>query len=169
MSNESSSSKSGNSSKLLFLLVALGLVPVALACTGILAAIAIPNFVAMQYRAKRSEVPANIDGIRSAQLVRKVAGEAYVACGSEAGAKAIIEQHGPKEMHPFNAAGEQCWSELGWSPMGDVRGEYWIVVTKGGKDFKVHGISDVDGDGRFARYEATQQNEAVQITDRDVY
>lgn len=169
MSNESSSSKSGKSSKLLFLLVALGLVPVALACTGILAAIAIPNFVAMQYRAKRSEVPANIEGIRSQQLVRKVDGEEYVACGSEAGAKAIIEQHGAKKMHPFNAAGEQCWSELGWSPGSDIRGEYWVVVTDGGNDFKVNGIIDVDGDGQFARYEATKQNEAVQITDRDVF
>ena len=169
MSNESSSSKSGKSSKLLFLLVALGLVPVALACTGILAAIAIPNFVAMQYRAKRSEVPANIDGIRTKLLARKSAGKAYVACGSEAGAKAIIEKYGGKQMHPFNAAGKACWKQLGWSPGSDIRGEYWVAVTNGGKNFEVNGISDVDGDGQFARYEATKQNEAVQITAGDVY
>ena len=169
MSSESSSSNAGGSRKTIYLIVGFVLSSIALACTGILAAIAIPNFVAMQYRAKRSEVPVNIDGIRTQLLSRKASGKPFVACGSEAGAKAIIEQHGAKEKHPFNAAGKACWTQLGWSPGSDIRGEYWVVVTNGGKNFKVNGISDVDGDGQFARYEATKQNEAVQITDRDVF
>ena len=41
---------------------------IVVAIIGILAAIAIPNFVDMQYRAKRAEVPSNVDGIKTAQI-----------------------------------------------------------------------------------------------------
>ena len=40
---------------------------IVVAIIGILAAIAIPNFLAMQLRAKRAELPSNLDGIRTAE------------------------------------------------------------------------------------------------------
>ena len=46
---------------------------------GILAAIAIPNFVEMQLRAKRAELPANVEGIRTAELAAYAASGAYIA------------------------------------------------------------------------------------------
>ena len=51
---------------------------IVVAIIGILAAIAIPNFVAMQYRAKRAEVPSNVDGIKTAQLAYDAARAARV-------------------------------------------------------------------------------------------
>ena len=40
---------------------------IVVAIIGILAAIAIPSFLAMQLRAKRSELPTNLDAIRTAE------------------------------------------------------------------------------------------------------
>ena len=51
---------------------------IVVAIIGILAAIAIPNFVAMQYRAKRSEVPSNVDGIKTAELAYDAAFDTYI-------------------------------------------------------------------------------------------
>ena len=55
---------------------------IVVAIIGILAAIAIPNFVAMQYRAKRSEVPSNVDGIKTAELAYDAAFDTYSASHS---------------------------------------------------------------------------------------
>ena len=41
---------------------------IVVAIIGILAAIAIPNFITMQLKAKRSELPGNVDGIKTAEL-----------------------------------------------------------------------------------------------------
>ena len=43
---------------------------IAVAIIGILAAIAVPNFAGMQYRAKRVKAPSNVDGIKTAQMGR---------------------------------------------------------------------------------------------------
>ena len=52
---------------------------IVVAIIGILAAIAIPNFVAMQYRAKRAEVPSNVDGIKTAELAYDAAFDTFVS------------------------------------------------------------------------------------------
>jgi len=41
---------------------------IVVAIIGILAAIAIPNFVEMQLKAKRAELPGTVDGIKASQL-----------------------------------------------------------------------------------------------------
>ena len=41
---------------------------IVVAIIGILAAIAIPNFVSMQYKSKRSEVPTNLKAIKTAEI-----------------------------------------------------------------------------------------------------
>ena len=41
---------------------------IVVAIIGILAAIAIPNFVSMQYKSKRSEVPTNLKAIKTAEV-----------------------------------------------------------------------------------------------------
>ena len=55
---------------------------IVVAIIGILASIAIPNFVDMQYRAKRSELPMNVDGIKTAQLAYEASNDAFVQVGS---------------------------------------------------------------------------------------
>ena len=55
---------------------------IVVAIIGILAAIAIPNFVDMQYRAKRAEVPGNVDGIKTAQIAYDAAFDKYIEVSS---------------------------------------------------------------------------------------
>ena len=134
---------------------------IVVAIIGILAAIAIPNFVSMQYRAKRAEVPANVDGIKTAQL-------AYDAAFDE-----FIQQ---SALYPATTAGKKQvqWTTgsnfdtLGWSPDGEVRGQYKVTTTST-TDFLVTGRSDVDGDSSFATYTSRKSVNAVMTTNNDVY
>ena len=51
---------------------------IVVAIIGILAAIAIPNFMDMQYRAKRAEVPACVDGIKTAEMGYEAACDKFI-------------------------------------------------------------------------------------------
>jgi type IV pilus assembly protein PilA len=134
---------------------------IVVAIIGILAAIAIPNFVAMQYRAKRAEVPANVDGIKTAEL-------AYDAAFDQ-----FIQQTG---FHPSSSVGKSqaTWTAgsgfdtIGWAPDGKVRGAYKLASLSS-TDFRVTGISDVDGDGVQASYTAQKSTNTVQTTTNSLY
>ena len=133
---------------------------IVVAIIGILAAIAIPNFVSMQYRAKRAEVPANVDGIKTAQI-------AY---------DASFDQFLTQSMYPSSSVGKQqvAWTTgsnydaLGWAPDGQVRGAYELV-TVSSTDFEVTGICDVDGDTTNSSYTATKSINAQMTTLQDIY
>ena len=132
---------------------------IVVAIIGILAAIAIPNFVEMQLRAKRSEVPGNVDGIKTAEIAYDASFDGYI----------VLPQN------PASAPGKAqvAWvstaeyDQLGWSPDGEVRGTYQASETT--TDFLVTGTSDVDGDGVTANYTATKTINATQNTLNDVY
>jgi type IV pilus assembly protein PilA len=134
---------------------------IVVAIIGILAAIAIPNFVAMQYRAKRAEVPSNVDGIKTAQLAYDAAFDQFIT---------------QTALHPTTTAGkaQRQWptgsnfDTLGWSPDGDVRGQYKVSTTST-TDFLVTGRSDVDGDATFSSYTSRKSVNAVMTTNNDVY
>ena len=135
---------------------------IVVAIIGILAAIAIPNFVAMQYRAKRAEVPSNVDGIKTAEL------------GYDAAFDKFIEQSTPwpdgspgKAQRPWNGTASS-FQTLGWSPDGDVRGSYSVTTTSS-TDFKVVGNSNVDGDSTQATYTCTKSVNASQVSANDIY
>ena len=121
---------------------------IVVAIIGILAAIAIPNFVDMQYRAKRAEVPSNVDGIKTAQIAYDAAFDTYVEIS---------------DYKPSSSVGktQKTWTSgtdfdtLGWGPDGKVRGAY-KVTSKSSTDFLVTGICDVDGDGTQASFTATK-------------
>ncbi len=130
---------------------------------GILAAIAIPNFVAMQLKAKRAEVPAHVDSIRVAELSYDAAFTGYVAAGTEAEARAAITDG--RQARTFTGGGG--WDEIGWHPGGPIRGAYWVALTAEG--FEVHGISDVDNDGVYAEYVATQDEAPRAITPPEIH
>ena len=51
---------------------------IVVAIIGILAAIAIPNFMTMQLKAKRAEIPSNVDGIKTAELSYDAAFDGFI-------------------------------------------------------------------------------------------
>jgi type IV pilus assembly protein PilA len=134
---------------------------IVVAIIGILAAIAIPNFVAMQYRAKRAEIPANVDGIKTAEIAYDAAFDQY------------IQQTG---FHPSASVGKaqatwtagSAFDTIGWAPDGKVRGSYKLVSISS-TDFLVTGISDVDGDGVQASYTAQKSINTVPTTTNNIY
>ncbi len=128
---------------------------------GIMAAIAIPNYVAMQYRAKRAEVPGNVDGIKTAELAYNMAFGKYVA------ADAAPTGTPDKTLKDWTYPAD--FQTIGWEPTGKVRGAYSVEVSPDGTDFVVVGICDVDGDGEYARYEATRDRGATMVTPQNVY
>ncbi|MBN1210505.1 MAG: fimbrial protein [Myxococcaceae bacterium] len=69
--------KPGMSRRTLYVLVALGLVGLSCPCIGVMAAIAIPNFIRFQGRAKQAECQANLKAFFVAQRSSS-SGEGYV-------------------------------------------------------------------------------------------
>jgi len=134
---------------------------IVVAIIGILAAIAIPNFVDMQYRAKRAEVPGNVDGIKTAQIAYDAAFDTYIQ----------VESWKPDETI---AKTQRTWADadkfdtLGWGPDGKVRGRY-KVTSKSSTDFLVTGECDVDDDDTHANFTATKSINTKMNTGASIY
>ena len=132
---------------------------VALIC--VLAAIGVPNFIEMQYRAQRAEVPTNVDGIRIAAL-------AYRAANGTVRSEVVPRPDATpgNRLRPWKAGTQ--FDALGWKPEGQVRGSYTLTTTHSGT-FSVKGICDVDANGKRATFEAGSDGEVSRLTKSDVY
>jgi type IV pilus assembly protein PilA len=134
---------------------------IVVAIIGILAAIAIPSFITMQLKAKRAEVPGNVDGIKTAELSYDAAFDAFVAA---AATPATVPGKAPVQWTAGSA-----FDTIGWSPDGEVRGQY-AVPTATNTDFTVTGACDVDGNGTNADYSATSSiNATLDVADANAY
>lgn len=128
----------------------------------VVVAVLIPNFVEMQLRARRAELPSNVDGLKTALLSYRVTSGHYLPCGDRETASRKARGDG---REAGRADGDDCWEQLGFRPA--VRGGYWIEVgadEDGTPGFVVHGLSDVDGDGVYAEYTATVLENATRVT-----
>lgn len=143
--------------------VVLGVgVLVGVAALGMSAAIAIPNYVAMQLKAKRAEVPGNVDGIATAEKLYHSASGRWLAVGSR---EEALGEHPGADQRTWT--GGPGWTTLQWWPDGKVRGVYWVEVD--GEQAVVHGVCDVDADGSYAEYAAKLPGRAELLTDNDEY
>jgi type IV pilus assembly protein PilA len=117
---------------------------------GILAAIAIPNFLAYQAKSRRAEAYANVVAIATSELSFKAETDGYV----DAGAFPDWTPYGGLGTHKmtWDAASIAEYSQLGWQPEGEV--SYSYEVNAGGSPgctcttcFTATAHGDVDGDG----------------------
>ena len=134
---------------------------IVVAIIGILAAIAIPNFVDMQYRAKRAEVPGNVDGIKTAQIAYDAAFDKYIEVSSWAPSDDLT-----KTQRSWETGTD--FDTLGWGPDGKVRGRY-KVTSKSSTDFLVTGDCDVDNDDDNSSFTATKSINTKMNTGPSVY
>jgi len=135
---------------------------IVVAIIGILAAIAVPNFVSMQYRSKRAEVPTNVEGIKTAEIAYDAAFDKYAEQFT------FWPDPNPGKAARTWTAGS-AFDTLGWSPDGIVRGSYKVESISSG-NFEVTGICDVDGDLERATYTATRDSKpALQSPFETVY
>ncbi|MCP4806448.1 MAG: prepilin-type N-terminal cleavage/methylation domain-containing protein [Proteobacteria bacterium] len=140
---------------------------IVVAIIGILAAIAIPNFLAVQYRSKRAELPIVVASVRHAEFVYDGLYDGYIAAA-------------PHPTEPLSksarswGAGNDGFNHLGFLPDGAVRGTYEVVTVAGratsnGGEFTVIGIQDLDRDEVFSKYTATNVRAIEPLTKNDVY
>ena len=140
---------------------------IVVAIIGILAAIAIPNFVEMQYRAKRAENPANVDGIKTAEMGYDAAFDNFIEATNTPG----LALNKKVQTFSITATG---YDTLGWQPDGPVRGSYQVstVAPGGGRpggDFLVTGLIDVDDDDVISSYTATKSINTTFNNKNDTY
>ena len=123
---------------------------IVVAIIGILAAIAIPNFLRFQLRSKASEGKINLAAIRSAE-------EGYFA---EFGTY-VTGTASPAAWTAGNAATQKlAWADaggfdaLGWAPEGGVYYQYAVRTTSSAPfvEFVAEAQSDIDGNGTDINY-----------------
>ncbi len=142
---------------------------IVVAIIGILAAIAIPSFLAMQLRAKRSELPTNLDAIRTAEKAYHAEWDTYTLAAATPGTAATRQ---PTDF--ATGGGYTNFANLGWTADGLVRGQYQVdnVATAAavtGDTFQAHAYSDIDGDTTKSHYLADQSNKADMLTPNNYY
>ncbi|HEU4429697.1 MAG TPA: prepilin-type N-terminal cleavage/methylation domain-containing protein [Myxococcota bacterium] len=118
---------------------------IVVAIIGILAAIAIPNFVRFQLRSKTSEAKLNIAGIRTAE-------DAFFAeFGVYVSAFQTPTVFPSTQKNPWAGAGLAQFDQMGWAPEGDV---FFVYAVNGGvpNAFAIAAIGDLDGAGQPSQF-----------------
>ena len=140
---------------------------IVVAIIGILAAIAIPNFLAMQLRAKRSELPTNLDAIRTAEKAYHAEWDAFTSASSTPSTLP------GRSQVDFTGGGYLSFENLGWVADGKVRGLYNTTQSNASSaaadDFTSIGVADVDGDGVNSQYNCNRAEKSNMVTSNNVY
>ncbi len=135
---------------------------------GILASLAIPGYERMLLRAKRAELPLNLDGIRLSEQSYHHEWGYYTAC------VLAPAQIPGRNRAPFPATftTNLDWNMLGWLPEGQIYGQY-EVQTNGANgltaDLTASGFGDIDGDGNYAHFLANKASKPFMATPTNVY
>ncbi|HEB89082.1 MAG TPA: prepilin-type N-terminal cleavage/methylation domain-containing protein [Deltaproteobacteria bacterium] len=116
---------------------------IVVAIIGILAAIAIPNFLRFQLKSKSSEGKVNIAAIRTAEESYLAEFGAYVATATE---NPLVASVGTTKTPFLNTPGID-FDLLGWAPEGSVFFSYSTVAQAAPAAYSIQGQADIDGDG----------------------
>jgi type IV pilus assembly protein PilA len=113
---------------------------VVVAIIGILAAIAIPNFMLFQLRSKAAESKTNLAAIRTAEEGHFAELGSYVAAAAHGNTTFATTKQ------PWGV-GNAGFQQLGWAPEGDVYFSY-TIVTNGpvNTEWAASALADLDGD-----------------------
>lgn len=113
---------------------------------GILATVAIPQYLEMQLKARRAEAPMNVDSIATYAI-------AYFNSSDEWLDGCALNPAEPlgKTARRFSPTADACWTALDWEPDGLVRCSYMMERFGSGLTSynRVTGQCDVDDDGNF--------------------
>ncbi len=116
---------------------------IVVAIIGILAAIAIPNFVRFQLRSKSSEGKTNLAGIRTAEESYFAEYGTYIPAATSP-AMLATPTSSKQAFMDVGAAGAN-FNTIGWAPEGQVYFQYAVAVM--GTDYTADAQGDIDADG----------------------
>lgn len=116
---------------------------IVVAIIGILAAIAIPNFLRYQLRSRRSEGSVNVAAIRTGQLSYYAANDKYM--DSPDFYPAEVTDRSKKKWVTSDAEAKP-FHEVGFQPEGDVYFSYMMTADNDEGTFVAQAIADLDGD-----------------------
>ena len=129
---------------------------IVVAILGVLSTIAIPRYLAIQYQARRAEVPTLVDSLHTAQTAYHAATDKYLIVDT------FVPRSTPNRYLEDWPTGTD-FAKLDWNPDGAVRGIYKISGDED-KEYQITGRSDVDGDGIMAEFYATQATPVERAT-----
>ena len=114
---------------------------IVVAIIGILAAIAIPNFLRFQLKAKSSEGKTNLAAIRTAE--QSYYSEFGVFISANASPMANMQNQKIDFVNEDGAG--MGFDQLGWSPEGQVYFNYGVAINMNG--YTASASADIDADG----------------------
>ena len=131
---------------------------IVVAIIGILAAIAIPNFLKFQLKAKTSQGKTNLAAIRTAEESVFAEFGAYVS----ANASPLAAPSGATKQGWANMDGANMGFDLiGWEPEGRVYFNYGVAT--GGVGFTASANADIDGDAASQQWGYKKLNVAADV------
>jgi type IV pilus assembly protein PilA len=121
---------------------------IVVAIIGILAAIAIPNFIMFQLRAKTSEAKTNLASIRTAEESYFAEFGTYIAAPMQP-----LVAPGPQKAPWPGVGAAPGFDAIGWAPEGEVFYRY-SIVTSGpvSVEWAASAFADLDGDTNMSSY-----------------
>lgn len=126
---------------------------IVVAIIGILAAIAIPNFLNYQLKSKTAEAKTNLGAIKTSQASYRAENDFYATCKAN---PVAVSPTGTKQAWVKPAVGEG-WGEIGYAPSADVYYVYEVLskndnvavigtmaTKKTGTDYAASAIANLD-------------------------
>lgn len=136
---------------------------IVVAIIGILAAIAIPNFLTFRLKAKTSEAKSNLGAIRTVEEAYKAEEDTYY------GTIAAYPSGNPTTTKRTWTSSETAFSALGFEPAGMVYYDYAISAAST-TAFQADAYGDLDGDSVIAHYYITEAGSDIkQPTAKNIY
>ena len=127
---------------------------IVVAIIGILAAIAIPNFLRFQLKSKTSEGKVNLAALRTAEESYLAEFGSYVSAAAAPTAAPTTTKNG----WPAAAPG---FDTIGWGPEGAVFFQYAISVT--GTGYTAVADADLDGNGTMQAWGYAKPNAGARV------
>ena len=137
---------------------------IVVAIIGILAAIAIPNFLQFRLKAKTSEAKSNLGAIRSTEVAYFAEWNFYVAGITMANANPDPRTVAGTRATKIAWVTTSRFSILGFAPEGSVFYSYYLEPTGSNFDastFTAHAIGDLDDSGDTADFYVNQVSNEI--------
>jgi len=115
---------------------------IVVAIIGILAAIAIPNFLSYQLKSKAAEAKSNLGGIRTGEQAYFAENDAFLACSANPSA---VSQNKVSWTSHAN------FSAIGFVPAGSVYYQY-SVASANASQYTAYATGNLDGDAQSASF-----------------